>query len=104
MDINALKAAILCEHVKISLHAGEEAANDELTLDSILLSGLQGEVIEDYPSDKPYPSCLILGFASSALPIHSVWAYNPSSQMAILITVYKPDPRRWLNFKTRIAQ
>ena len=34
---------------------------DRLTIGEIFLSVLHGEIIEDYPTDKPYPSCLVYG-------------------------------------------
>jgi len=34
-------------------------------------------------------------------PIHSVWALNDDNGWAVLITVYKPDPERWVDFKQR---
>jgi len=52
------------------------------------------EIIEDYPDDKPYPSCLIYGKTFSGDPVHSVWAYNINNQWAILITVYRPASDR----------
>jgi hypothetical protein len=33
--------------------------------------------------------------------VHSVWAYNQENQWAVLITVYRPDPRRWIDWRTR---
>ena len=42
--------------VRISDHADEEAEADRLTFDEIYFSVLHGEVIENYPTDKPYPS------------------------------------------------
>ena len=33
---------------------------------------LHGEIIEDYPAAKPYPSCLIYGEIFSGDPVHSV--------------------------------
>ena len=58
-----------------------------LVLDDIFFSVNNGEIIEDYPNDKPYPSCLIYGKMSSGDPIHSVWAYSAENRIAILITV-----------------
>ena len=34
-----------------------------------------GEIIEDYPDDKPYPSVLIFGRTREGRPIHIVCAY-----------------------------
>lgn len=49
-----------------------------------------GEVIEDYPDDKPFPSRLIAG-QSSGRPIHVVAAWNCEDDQTIVITVYQPD-------------
>ncbi len=54
-----------------------------------------GRVIEDYPTDTPYPSCLWLGFAGNRT-LHLVFADNPGDGERIIITVYEPDPALWL--------
>jgi hypothetical protein len=76
MNINSIRDAIQRGHVRISDHADEEAEADQLMFDEIYFSILHGEIIEDYPDDKPYPSCLIFGMTLSGDPVHSVWAYN----------------------------
>lgn len=92
----------LREHrIRITDHADEEAQADTLSFDEIFFSVLQGEIIEDYPTDKPYPSCLIYGESFTGEPIHSVWAYNMETKWAVIITVYRPDPNRWINWRTR---
>ncbi len=58
-----------------------------------------GETVEDYPDDKPHPSRLMLGLVGSR-PIHIVSA--ASEHEIIIVTVYEPDPLRWLpGFKKR---
>ena len=104
MNIENIIDAIRNRRVKITDHADEETVNDCLTYDEIYFSLIQGEVIEDYPSDKPYPSCLIFGRNFGGEPIHSVWAYNPENQWAVLITVYRPDPARWIDWKLRVKK
>lgn len=93
--------AIQTSQVRITDHADEEAEADNLTFDEIYFSVSHGEIIETYFADKPYPSCLIYGRSFSGEPIHSVWAYNESNQWAVLITVYRPNPERWINWKER---
>ena len=34
-------------------------------------------------------------------PIHTVWAYNEENQWVVLITVYRPDPQRWIEWRKR---
>lgn len=60
-----------------------------------------GEVIEEYPEDTPYPSVLILGRTSISRPLHIVCAYNKEESLAIVITVYQPDPELWIEYKRR---
>ncbi len=80
MDIQAIIDAIRYHRIHITDHADQEAQADHLSFDEIFYSVLHGEIIEDYPSDKPYPSCLIYGESFVGQPIHSVWDYNHATQ------------------------
>ena len=101
IEINKIIQAIQADRVIVSRHAREEAENDNLKLEPILFSAIKGEIIENYSNDRPYPSCLIYGVSQQQEPIHSVWAYNQDNGWAILITVYRPDPQQWINWRTR---
>ena len=101
MNLNNIIETIRNNRIRITDHADEEAENDQLTFDEIYFSVFNGEIIENYPDDKPYPSCLIYGQNFSGDPIHSVWAFNEKSQWAVLITVYRPDITRWINWRER---
>ena len=76
MNIDDIIGAIHRNRIRITDHADEEAQVDHLSFDEIFTSVLQGEIIENYPDDKPYPSCLIYGKTFSREPVHSVWAYH----------------------------
>ena len=101
MDIRIVIRSVQSQNYHITDHADEEARNDQLNLEEIFHSLYNGEIIEDYPGDEPYPSCLISGKNADGEPIHSVWAYNEKGQRAILITVYRPNPTRWVNWRER---
>jgi hypothetical protein len=101
MDIADIIEAIRAGRVRITGHADEEAHYDQLTFDEISSSVLDGEIIEDYPEDQPYPSCLIYGSTFRRDPVHRVWAYNQQTHWAALITVYRPDPDRWIDWRER---
>lgn len=61
-----------------------------------------GEVIADYPNDKPYASKLLLNFING-VPIHVVVAHNMSNNDCIVITCYFPNATLWdSDFKTKI--
>lgn len=104
MQISDIIQAIHKNQVNITAHARREARNDSLLIDEIFFAAQHGEIIEDYPDDKPYPSCLIYGSNKIGQPVHSVWAFDELNQLAILITVYRPDPVRWVNWKERIPK
>lgn len=80
MDIEDIDVAISNSRIRITDHADEEAVDDQLTFDEIYFSVMHGEIIEDYPNDKPYPSCQIMGKSFAGEPIHSVWAYNADNE------------------------
>lgn len=101
MNIVDIIAAIQANCVRVTDHADEEADADNLKLDKIYFSVVHGEIIEDYPNDKPFPSCLILGYTMEDEPVHSVRAYNEQKQWAVLITVYRPDPNLWIDWRER---
>jgi len=104
MEIENIVDAIRNSRVRITDHVDEEVFDDNLAYEEIYFSVTNGKVIEDYPSDKPYPSCLILGRNFSGEPIHNVWAYNPENLWTVLITVYRPDSARWIDWKERVKK
>jgi len=101
VKIEVIADAIRGDRIRITDHADEEARADRLSWDEIFFSVLQGEIIKEYPDDKPFPSCLIFGSTADGEPVHSVWAYNEENCWAVLITAYRPDPERWVNWRQR---
>ena len=75
-----------------------------IQVDEVLQALETGEIIEEYPEDKPYPSCLILGRTAEGRPLHIVCAPVTAERKLVMITVYQPDPARWdLEFRRRRA-
>ena len=102
MEIKEIIIAIQAQSIEISRHSLEEAKKDALTIEAINLSVIEtGEIIEDYPDAYPYPACLVLSRNQAGEPIHSVWGYNQNTDSAKLITVYRPDPERWIDWRIR---
>ncbi len=61
----------------------------------------QGEIIEKYPDDYPYPSCLMFRIVRQK-PLHIVVADNVSESQKIIVTVYIPDSANFeTDYKTR---
>lgn len=82
-------------------HAIRRMFEREISADDVLSALHDGQTIESYPDDKPYPSRLIVGFRGSR-PLHVVIADNLADDTKIVITVYEPDLTLWDdNFTTR---
>jgi len=101
VDIEKIRKAIKEGRINITEHADEELENDEILNQDLYVSVFNGKVIEDYPKDFPFPSCLIYGKNDEGKPVHSVWAYSEEDQIAVLVTAYLPDPEKWIEFKIR---
>lgn len=54
-----------------------------------------GEIIEQYPDDYPFPSCLVLAVNINGKPLHVVVGYAYTEIW--IITVYVPDAENWLD-------
>lgn len=80
--------------VIFSRHAISQMFDRGISVDDIEKTITQGEVIEAYPDDKPYPSRLVLHKVADR-PIHAVLAENILNQEIILVTAYEPNLRLW---------
>ena len=86
---------------RLTSHAERERGSDRITrqeIEEALLSH-QAEVIESYPGDVRGRSCLVLGFAKGGSPLHMVCGLG--TEELIIITVYRPDPEQWTNWRLR---
>ena len=101
MEITNIIDAIHAHRIRITDHADEEAESDQLTFDEIYSSVFNGEIIEEYHDDRPYPSCLIYGKTSKNRPLHVVCAHSDDDKLAIIVTAYQPNPERWIDFSRR---
>ena len=70
---------------------------------SVVQAIRSGEIIEQYPDDYPYPSCLLLGTTKAGEALHIVCGIGEGKVW--LITAYHPDPDEWeSDLKTRRAK
>jgi len=96
-----IQQAVKSGNYRITEHADEEMVEDNLKLKEVKISLDNGEVIESYLKDFPFPSYLVYGKNEKEEHIHSVWGYDEKKRLAILITVYRPNPFKWIDFKKR---
>ena len=62
-----------------------------------IMSGVsRGEVIEEYPESPKGPCVLVCQKDLNNNPIHVVYGIpRGASSPAVLVTAYRPDPKRW---------
>jgi len=87
-----------------SRHARVEMINEEFGRihdEEVYQAISVGEIIEEYLNDSPYPSVLIFGRTKTDRPLHILCAYNKYEDLAVIVTVYQPDPVLWIDFKRR---
>lgn len=89
------------KHVVFSGHAVRRMFEWAISRDEVLEVLRDGEVIVEYPDDKPFPSNLLVGFPE-ARAIHVVAALDCQTDTCHVITAYPPDPDQWQDdFRTR---
>ena len=92
------------ETVLYSQHAKREMESEEfgVIVDSEVYEAvLHGEIIQVYEGESPYPCVLVYGQTSMGRPLHLVCAVGEEDGVVIVVTVYQPDPARWIDFKRR---
>lgn len=101
MDKNNLLNALKNGYIEWQRHAVERMMERGILRREIIEALKSGEIIEDYPNDKPYPSALYLGWIKGE-PFHVVAAIDSISGWCLIITAYKPDLEHFEpDYKTR---
>jgi len=72
------------------LHALERAAERGISLDHVMETLRQWDVLENEHDRKPFPTALIMGW-NGQQPIHVVVAVDEDKEWVYIITVYEPD-------------
>lgn len=83
-----------------SSHAEERMAERGMTDVQVRETLLAGEIIEAYTEDLRGWSYLILGFPNGQ-PLHVQVGYNRYRKLAIIITLYVPEPPKWVSPRQR---
>lgn len=88
------------DRVFITAHAAESCRQRGITSLDIRLAVMDGEIIEQYTEDLPFPSCLILGKDENGRRLHICMSDEGSASR--IITAYIPSHDKWeQDFKTR---
>jgi hypothetical protein len=79
--------------VRWTNHILERILRRGIRIDDVENALANGEIIEQYPSDYPFPSCLVLGHTKAGEALHIVCGSNGTELW--LITAYFPNPAEW---------
>jgi len=94
--LHRIRELIATEQVLISNHGYEELAADDILVTEIIAGVDKAVLIEEYSTYAKGPCVLVLQRDRSGQAIHVVWGIPKGSEFpAVLVTAYRPDPRRW---------
>ena len=100
IDIDVLRNYYASNLVYVTEHANMRFRQRGIKAKDVRTGVMNGEIIEQYPDDYPFPSCLILGKTDNGNPIHIVMSDEGSTSR--IITAYIPDKDKWdESFKIR---
>ena len=100
ININDIRALCNDETIKATQHFTNRIIKRGIDYDDILYIIMNGEIIEGYPDDYPFPSVLIYGCTADNKPLHTVVGMGGGD--IYLITSYWPSLSKWENdYRTR---
>ncbi len=97
--LDKIKKLIKRSYYDVKLHTRKRMIERNIKIKEVKEAIEDGTIIEEYIDDKPLPSFLISGKTSELRPIHVVVGVD--EEVVAIITVYEPDPDKWIDFKKR---
>ena len=82
------------ENVRVTQHAQQEMAAEDVTLDEVLEAIAAGQILENYPEHRRGACCLLGGMTRAGRALHVVC--TTAQPVLTLITVYEPKPPKWV--------
>jgi len=92
--LERIRAQATAEDIRITQHAQQEMAEENVTLDEVLQAIATAQILENYPEHKRGPCCLLNGVTDNRRHVHIVC--TTAQPVLIVITVYEPKLPRWV--------
>ena len=100
LNIDIIKQMIKNEKIRWTNHVVVRLFQRNISQIDVENALLNGEIIEEYENDYPFPSCLVYGINLNNKVLHIVCGSN--GEELWIITAYYPDNIEWKeDFKTR---
>lgn len=93
MDISEIRNKCNDESIEMTQHVLVRFQQRRISYAEVKEIVLSGEIIEDYPDDYPYPSCLMFGKTAAGRVLHVVVGLSETSLW--IVTAYEPSPAKW---------
>jgi len=101
MNLDKLRECIKSGKYEWRKHTLRRLTERGISQEAAIKVIIEGEVIEDYPEDRPFPSCLMLRWIEGK-PLHVVVSLDEKEDTVYIITVYEPSLDRFEpDYKTR---
>ena len=94
-----LRGQVAAGDVEFSHHAREEMEDEAIGTAEVLEAIAAGRILENYPDDPRGPSCLLAGLTRAGRALHVVC--TTAAPMLRIITVYGPQPPKWVSATER---
>ena len=91
--IETIKKYFKDDRMFVTEHAAERFRQRGIRTKDIRIAIENGEIIEQYPDDYPFPSCLIYGKDDNNKVLHVCVSDEGSASR--IITAYYPDLDKW---------
>lgn len=105
IEIEKLQQYYRNDKVRITAHCAERCRSRGIEAADIRAAVTKGEIIEQYPEDFPFPSCLVYGKDEGGRILHVCMSDN--GEGSEIITAYEPNKDKQVfadDLKTRLEK
>ena len=100
INIDTIKNFVTCGKIRWTNHVIIRLMQRNISQSDVEYALLNGNIIEEYEKDYPYPSCLVYGVSVDNKILHIVCGSNEEELW--IITAYYPNRDEWNeDMKTR---
>ncbi len=98
--LEEIRADLIDGRIELTIHSFKRIVERNISKREIAEAAWNAVVIEDYPTDKYYPSCLLLGFTMAGRPLHLQPSRMDGDEVR-LVTLYEPNDDEWVDNYSR---
>jgi uncharacterized protein DUF4258 len=97
--LEGIKSQAATGRIRVTQHAAEEMAEEEIGVDEVLQAIRSAEILEYYPEHRRGACCLLNCRTKAGRFLHVVC--TTAQPVVVLITIYEPKPPKWVTPRSR---